>query len=179
MSALAMPPGRSRGRGGPSVWPHFRAACRLHHGRNAAFRRQEGCTRYPDQGRRHPGRSTGMAAKRQRLAQRRKASGYTQEQFADALSVDRTTVQRWERGEVEPQPHQRPKMAKLLRLTSKELDELLAADVLPSAVARNWITPTAPASDDEMAAWELSRRVQSSDVGSETLTRLERAFDGL
>ncbi|MFJ4622584.1 helix-turn-helix transcriptional regulator [Streptomyces sp. NPDC088812] len=120
-----------------------------------------------------------MAVKRQRLAQRRKSSGYTQEQFADALSVDRTTVQRWERGEVDPQPHQRPKMAKLLRLTSRELEEALAADVLPVVVAPSWAIPGAPATDDEVAAWELSRRVQASDVGSETLTRLERAFDQL
>jgi transcriptional regulator with XRE-family HTH domain len=120
-----------------------------------------------------------MAAKRQRLAQRRKACCYTQEQFADALSVDRTTVQRWERGEVDPQPHQRPKLAKLLRLTSRELDELLAVDVLPVAVTPSWIYPTQSADDDEMAAWELSRRAQASDVGTETLTRLERAFDEL
>src|SRR2546425_5853781 len=33
--------------------------------------------------------------------------------------------------------------------------------------------------DDEMDAWELARRVQASDVGSATLERLERAFDGL
>ncbi|WP_406306661.1 helix-turn-helix domain-containing protein [Streptomyces sp. NBC_00885] len=120
-----------------------------------------------------------MAGKRQRLVQRRRASGYTQEQFADALSVDRTTVQRWERGEVDPQPHQRPKMAKLLQLTSRELDELLAADTLPVAAAPSWITPTQPANDDEVAAWELARRVQASDVGPETLTRLERTFDEL
>lgn len=120
-----------------------------------------------------------MARKRQRLAQRRKASGYTQEQFADALSVDRTTVQRWERGEVDPQPHQRPKMAKLLRLTSRELDELLEADTLPVAATPSWTTPTQPANDDEMAAWELARRVRASDVGPETLTRLERTFEEL
>lgn len=120
-----------------------------------------------------------MAGKRQRLAQRRKASGYTQEQFADALKVDRTTVQRWEKGEVDPQPHQRPKMAKLLELTSRDLDELLASDVLPLVPADGWIVSHAPTNDDEMAAWELARRVQASDVGPETLTRLERAFDEL
>jgi transcriptional regulator with XRE-family HTH domain len=120
-----------------------------------------------------------MAGKRQRLAQRRKANGYTQEQFADALTVDRTTVQRWERGEVDPQPHQRPKMAQLLQLTSRELDELLAADVLPVTPPHGWIASVARTSDDEMDAWELARRVRASDVGTETLTRLERAFDEL
>lgn len=120
-----------------------------------------------------------MAGKRQRLAQRRKASGYTQEQFADALGVDRTTVQRWERGEVDPQPHQRPKVANLLQLTSRELDELLAADVLPVAPAPSWTAVAKPITDDETAAWELARRVQASDVGTETLTRLEGSFDEL
>ncbi|MGR4847897.1 helix-turn-helix domain-containing protein [Streptomyces sp. LARHCF252] len=33
--------------------------------------------------------------------------------------------------------------------------------------------------DDEMDAWELVRRVQASDVGPATLTRLERTFDEL
>ncbi|WP_409237332.1 multiprotein-bridging factor 1 family protein [Streptomyces sp. PA5.6] len=33
--------------------------------------------------------------------------------------------------------------------------------------------------DDEMDAWELVRRVQASDVGPATLSRLERAFDDL
>lgn len=121
-----------------------------------------------------------MAGKRQRLGQRRRASGYTQEQFADSLKVDRTTVQRWERGEVDPQPHQRPRMAKLLQLTSKELDELLASYAPPPAPAENtWAVHGTPVDDDEINAWELARRVQASDVGPETLTRLERAFDDL
>ena len=74
-----------------------------------------------------------MAGKRKRLAQRRKACGYTQETFAEALPVDRSTVQRWERGEVDPQPHQRPRMAKLLLIAPEELNELLGFDSLPGA----------------------------------------------
>lgn len=120
-----------------------------------------------------------MAEKRQRLADRRKACGYTQERFADAVRVDRTTVQRWERGEADPQPHQRPKIIKLLQLTSKELDELLKPEKLAPAVLNDWTVSGSPAYDDEMDAWELSRRVQASDVGPETLIRLEQAFDEL
>ncbi|MFJ8000164.1 helix-turn-helix domain-containing protein [Streptomyces sp. NPDC096310] len=69
-----------------------------------------------------------MAGKRKRLAQRRKTCGHSQETFAQALGVDRTTVQRWERGDVGPQPHQRPRIAKLLQVDSEELDALLAPD---------------------------------------------------
>ncbi|WP_405583696.1 helix-turn-helix transcriptional regulator [Streptomyces sp. NBC_01190] len=120
-----------------------------------------------------------MAEKRQRLADRRKACGYTQEGFAEALRADRTTVQRWERGEVDPQPHQRPKIAKLLQLTSKELDEYLTPEKLVPTALSDWTVSDSPAHDDEMDAWELARRVQASDVGPETLTRLEQAFNEL
>ncbi|HEY5834573.1 helix-turn-helix domain-containing protein [Streptomyces sp.] len=120
-----------------------------------------------------------MTTRRQRFAQRRKACGYTQESFADTLRVDRSTVQRWERGEVDPQPHQGPKIAKLLQVSSKELDALLTSDT-PPATANAWITNSStPFHDDELDAWELSRRVRASDVGTETLNRLERAFDDL
>ncbi|MGC9539909.1 helix-turn-helix transcriptional regulator [Streptomyces sp. UG1] len=59
------------------------------------------------------------------LAKRRKAMGYSQEKFAHALSVDRTTVGRWERGETTPDAVQRPRMAELLQLDLAELDVLL------------------------------------------------------
>ena len=41
-----------------------------------------------------------------------------------------------------------------------------------------WSAPLANA-DDELAAMELARRVSARDVGDETLTRLELAFDDL
>ncbi|MGP2443008.1 helix-turn-helix domain-containing protein [Streptomyces sp. JW3] len=69
-----------------------------------------------------------MAGKRKLLAQRRKACGFTQEKFAEALRVDRTTVQRWEAGQVDPHPYQRPRMAKVLQVLPDELDTLLTAD---------------------------------------------------
>ena len=80
-----------------------------------------------------------MAERRSRLAQRRKALGYSQDAFAEVLGVDRSTVARWERGESEPLPYIRPKLARVLGVTAAELGRLLlpspTAVVLPSAVA--------------------------------------------
>lgn len=119
-------------------------------------------------------------AKRERFAARRKASGYSQEAFAERLMVDRTTVQRWERGDVDPQPGLRVRIADALRLTAAELDVMLAPESPPSSqAAREWLVPSVPVPDDEFDALELARRAQSSNVGSDTLDRLESAFDEL
>jgi tetratricopeptide (TPR) repeat protein/transcriptional regulator with XRE-family HTH domain len=66
--------------------------------------------------------------KRPRLAQRRKALGLTQESLAALLAVERSTVIRWERGETEPLPWLRPKLAKALRVSADRLEELLGGD---------------------------------------------------
>ncbi|MFJ8312643.1 MULTISPECIES: helix-turn-helix transcriptional regulator [unclassified Streptomyces] len=118
--------------------------------------------------------------KRERFAARRKACGYSQERLAEVLKVDRSTVQRWEKGEVEPQPWQRPKLAKVLQITAKELDALFIPDTrVPQLSANEFLTNSSLAHDDEFEALELARRVQASDVGTETLNRLEHAFDDL
>ncbi|MEV7971166.1 helix-turn-helix transcriptional regulator [Sphaerisporangium sp. NPDC088356] len=65
-----------------------------------------------------------MAARRQRLADRRKALGYSQESFAELLGVDRSTVGRWECGDSEPVPYTRPKLCRALKVTP---DDLLVA----------------------------------------------------
>ena len=66
------------------------------------------------------------AARRERLIQRRKALGLTQEALASLLDVERSTVVRWERGETEPLPWIRPKLAKALQVSADGLEELLA-----------------------------------------------------
>jgi predicted transcriptional regulator len=50
------------------------------------------------------GGGQGVALKRLRLIQRRKALGFTQESLTDRVGCERTTVIRWERAETEPQP---------------------------------------------------------------------------
>ncbi|WUH97758.1 helix-turn-helix domain-containing protein [Spirillospora sp. NBC_00431] len=69
-----------------------------------------------------------MTARRRRLAERRKALGYSQELLAEQLGTDRTTVGRWERGRTDPYPYIRPKLRQVLRVTDDELDTLLTSD---------------------------------------------------
>lgn len=66
-----------------------------------------------------------MALKRQRLVQRRKALGHSQDDLASLVGVDRSTVIRWERAETEPQPWLRRKLAAALRVSTDELSDLL------------------------------------------------------
>ena len=64
-------------------------------------------------------------SRRRALAQRRRARGYSQEMFADAVGVDRTTVARWEVGDTEPQPWHRPQLARALGVSLDDLEALL------------------------------------------------------
>jgi transcriptional regulator with XRE-family HTH domain len=66
-----------------------------------------------------------MAMRRQRFALRRKAVGLSQEQLAERLGVDRSTVARWESGETLPQPWLRPRIARALQVSADQLDDLL------------------------------------------------------
>ncbi|WP_262701372.1 MULTISPECIES: helix-turn-helix transcriptional regulator [Streptomyces] len=74
-----------------------------------------------------------MAAKRIRLAQCRKAVGFTQEGLAEYLGVERSTVGRWESADTEPQAWIRPNLARALKVSSQELQALLA-DVTATGV---------------------------------------------
>ncbi|MFG2650976.1 multiprotein-bridging factor 1 family protein [Streptomyces sp. NPDC048436] len=65
------------------------------------------------------------------LKDRRKALGYSQEKMAAGLGVDRTTVGRWDRGETEPHPEYRPKLAELLHVDLVTLDALIKESSAP------------------------------------------------
>ncbi len=77
--------------------------------------------------------------KREGLVQARKAVGYTQESFAEAVGVDRSTVVRWEAGDHEPSPYLWPKIARLLSVSRDELKEFLR---LPPLVHGGDVVPT-------------------------------------
>lgn len=72
------------------------------------------------------GRTVGR--KRYRLIERRKEVGLSQEGLAEAAGVDRSTAARWERGESEPQPLHRAKLAKALGVSIHEVGALLTSD---------------------------------------------------
>ncbi|MCX4745909.1 helix-turn-helix domain-containing protein [Kitasatospora sp. NBC_01287] len=72
-----------------------------------------------------------MAARRNRLAERRIALGYSQEGLAEAVGVATSTIVRWEAGRATPQPYMRPKIARLLKATPEELDSLLVSSPEP------------------------------------------------
>ncbi|MFG2913131.1 helix-turn-helix transcriptional regulator [Kitasatospora sp. NPDC048298] len=73
------------------------------------------------------------------LAVQRRAAGYTQEQLAQQMDVDRTTVHRWEKGTATPQPWQMPKLAQLLKVSAAELRSLLPGSTV--AVAESAPSP--------------------------------------
>lgn len=66
-----------------------------------------------------------MGSRRRHLAHRRKTAGYSQDDLAARLGVERSTIVRWEAARSEPQPWARPKLAAALDITPDELETLL------------------------------------------------------
>jgi transcriptional regulator with XRE-family HTH domain len=67
-----------------------------------------------------------MGRKRHRLAERRRNQGLSQEALAQAIGVDTSTVARWERGETNPVPVYRPRLADALKVSVEDVAEMLA-----------------------------------------------------
>lgn len=112
-----------------------------------------------------------MTAKREQLVQRRKALGLTQETLAELLSVERSTVNRWERGESEPAPWIQPKLAKALRVSAERLAELLADTGAVSRDAGRNVPPATVPRELPAAVPDFTGRVAEL----ETLTRMLKA----
>lgn len=66
-----------------------------------------------------------MGNSRTSLAQHRRMLGYSQQQLAETIGVELSTVGRWERGTVVPQPWARRALADNLRLSLLDLDHML------------------------------------------------------
>lgn len=106
-----------------------------------------------------------MAAKRARLAQRRKSMGFSQEKLAERLGVERSTVVRWETAESEPQPWVRPKLAVALDVTLDELQTLLDDVTLIQAQPSERMSYVLehPSSVDLVAVAYLHERIRQLD----------------
>src|SRR5580692_6690164 len=103
-----------------------------------------------------------MPSKRIGLAARRKAVGFSQEQLAERLNIDRSTVARWESGETEPQPWIRPRLARALQLSLGQLDYLLGGGDLAETDAAEQMSYalTHPGSADIVTVAHLRNQVQ-------------------
>ncbi|MFV2194765.1 helix-turn-helix transcriptional regulator [Nocardiopsis sp. LOL_012] len=106
-----------------------------------------------------------MAAKRVRLAQQRKVAGLSQEKLAGLLGVERSTVVRWETAETEPQPWVRPKLARVLKVTSEELHALLddVTIIQPQTSERMDYILEHPSQVDLVAVASLHERIRQLD----------------
>jgi transcriptional regulator with XRE-family HTH domain len=106
-----------------------------------------------------------MSTRRPRLAARRKATGFSQEQLAERLDIDRSTVARWESGETDPQPWIRPRLARALQLSLGQLDHLLAGGdpAGTEAAQRMSYALTHPGSADTVTVAHLRHQVQHLD----------------
>jgi transcriptional regulator with XRE-family HTH domain len=78
--------------------------------------------------------------RRRKLADARKAAGKTQEEIAEEVRVDRTTIGKWERDESTPHPNQRPAYAEALGVTLNELNALLSSLPPDGGDAPEWVS---------------------------------------
>ncbi|WP_194924146.1 helix-turn-helix transcriptional regulator [Catenulispora pinisilvae] len=113
-----------------------------------------------------------MAGKRVKFAKRRKAAGFTQEQLALYLGVERSTVVRWESAENEPQAWLRPKLARALRVSADELQALLddIAVIQSEPGERLAYVLQHPSSVDLVAVAHLHERIRQLDESYDTAT---------
>ncbi|MFB9729691.1 helix-turn-helix transcriptional regulator [Haloechinothrix salitolerans] len=74
-----------------------------------------------------------MSGKRMRLWRHRRAMGMSQEQLAASIGMgtDRSTIYRWESGEVTPSPRKQPRLARALGVSATELIDLLTPEADP------------------------------------------------
>jgi transcriptional regulator with XRE-family HTH domain len=77
--------------------------------------------------------------RRTRLIEARKALGKTQAHVAEEISVDRTTVGEWERGDSTPRPGQRAAYAEALGISLSELAAMLSSMPVDAGDIRVWL----------------------------------------
>lgn len=97
--------------------------------------------------------------------------GLSQERFAEAVGVDRSTVLRWERGETSPQPWHRHRLAEVLQVTPPELADLFCEDRSSHGTPDERLEHALrrPVSADLVVAAHLREQVQTLDAQYEFL----------
>jgi DNA-binding XRE family transcriptional regulator len=86
-----------------------------------------------------PARQDEGYGKRTGLSYARKAVGLTQEQLAEMIHVDRSTVFHWEAGDHRPQPYLWPKLAKVIEISRDRIMDLLIRENEPEIDAQESI----------------------------------------
>jgi transcriptional regulator with XRE-family HTH domain len=106
-----------------------------------------------------------MATRREGLARRRKAVGFTQESLAEHMGLDRSTIGRWERGVETPQPWNQPDLAGALKISLETLDLLLSGAPLSATSPSDRVTDAlrTPHRLDLITVAHLRERVQRLD----------------
>lgn len=110
------------------------------------------------------------------LVRARESAGFTQERLAEVAGVSRETVVRWEAGANAPSVYLRPKLARLLGRTQRELEDLIdppTADVAISPdidVACGWL--------DEHAGWRAGTARRQVAAGPFAAARVRDAKRG-
>jgi transcriptional regulator with XRE-family HTH domain len=91
--------------------------------------------------------------------------GFTQESLAEHLGIDRSTVSRWERGTLTPQPWNQPDLARALKISLDTLDVFLTPAASTAQVAPDRVSDAlgAPHRLDVITIAHLRQRVQQLD----------------
>jgi transcriptional regulator with XRE-family HTH domain len=120
-----------------------------------------------------------MAVRRDALVARREALGFTQESFAIRLGVELSTVGRWERGTLTPQPWRRRRIAEALDVSLERLDELLtpAAGIalpmrVPTRLEADRRFDRAVVVDDARDAARFARQISVASVSCSALEQI-------
>ena len=128
-----------------------------------------------------------MRIPRTGLAARRRVQGMSQEALGERLGVARTTVARWEAGEVEPLAWVRPKLAVALSVHLEELAELLTPPASSTDMALTGPSTIAstgsdggdpfPLDDELLDAAERRSWLASLNVGAAKIDHLSTAVE--
>lgn len=78
--------------------------------------------------------------RRKQLEAVRKTAGLSQEDVAERVGVDRTTIGKWERNESTPRPNQRPAYAEALGVTLGELAAMLSSMPVAANEVPDWLS---------------------------------------